>query len=198
MKQTSYEIHLVLEVNDIEKFKKDCGNFKTKGITELKPVFIETENSKNEKDNQLMVIFSLKSFSYEKRLNALKCYFTKLSYKIIREKVKINTTHRKNDKHLYYESHIRLCMEKDFNLKFKSFFLKKGFHLSKNLFKTDDKYNYQFLTYRTDGNVAISAFHTKIWEMIEFLKENDINNDKIEIEECIYDTNIQIDNNWLN
>jgi hypothetical protein len=52
------------------------------------------------------------------------------------------------------------------------------------------------ITYR-EYNTTLPKFVEIINAMSTKLKELDINCDKVEIEECIYDSNINVDNNWL-
>lgn len=69
-------------------------------------------------------------------------------------------------------------------------------HISNNVFKNDDNFYYYMITIRKN-NCNFSTFknivnnvHNKILSDIYFI-------DKIEIEEAIYDTNINIDDKWL-
>jgi hypothetical protein len=52
------------------------------------------------------------------------------------------------------------------------------------------------ISYR-DRNIDLISFIKIINSMTSYLKDNNILYDKVEIEECIYDTNENIDKNWL-
>lgn len=70
------------------------------------------------------------------------------------------------------------------------------FHLSKNLFKRDEEFDYQMITFRTD-HMDIYKFITHILEMETKLKNLSILYDKVEVEECIYDSNAAVDKDWI-
>lgn len=186
----NYEIHITLEVPDIEIFKEDCKEI---GI---KPILIETQNYNKEQGVQIMTSSQHKGNNYTNTLNFLCNGLFK--YKILRKKVEIQPLAKKNKDHLYYESHLRLVLPKNYDLNIVQKLCKDNdFHCSKNLFKTDNDNIYQMITYR-GYNIKLQIFQKKIWKIISELQNLKINFDKVEIEECIYDTNIGIDNSWLN
>ncbi len=187
-----FETHLTIEVIDINKFKLDCLKL---GV---KPIFIQTENHSNELGDQIMTSSKHNDEYYLNTLNKLIFEFENNNYKILRKKVEIQPEETKHPEHIYYESHLRLKLPKDYNIDIiKELCIKSNFHLSKNLFKTDELYNYQMITYRNNF-INYNTFQYIINKMIDILNKIDIGCDKIEIEECIFDSNINIDNNWLN
>lgn len=120
------------------------------------------------------------------------------NFNVIRTKVEIEPFNKKFDSFVYYESHIRLVLDKQFDdTPVRRLCRKLNFHMSKNLLKSTDEADYQMITYRkSTGN--LSAFKKHITAMIANLNVMDISYDKIEIEECIYDSNESLDNKWLN
>jgi RIO-like serine/threonine protein kinase len=185
----NYEIHVTLETPSIENFIEDCN------AIGVKPIIIETQNNKDF-GIQIMTSSKHNGECYKETLNNIVSYFRK-KYNILRQKVEIQPTDIIHDTHIYYESHLRLKLNKDFNTEvIKELCKLRNFHFSKNLFKKDIDCVYQMITYR-EYNTTLPKFVEIINAMSTKLKELDINCDKVEIEECIYDSNINVDNNWL-
>ena len=61
--------------------------------------------------------------------------------------------------------------------------------------KKDDDYKYQMCTYRSKENIDL--FLKKINDFKKYLIDKNILFDKVEIEECILDTNENLDNKWI-
>ena len=185
----NYEVHVTLDVPSLEDFIEDCK------IIGVKPIVIETQNN-NDFGLQVMTSSKHSGDSYEETLSDIVAYFSN-KYTILRKKVEIQPTNVINKTHIYYESHLRLKLNKDFDANgIKELCVLSNFHFSKNLFKKDNDYVYQMITYR-EYNTTLPQFVTVINNMSSNLKELDVNCDKVEIEECIFDSNINIDNNWL-
>ena len=185
----NYEIHITLEIPNLEIFKSDCEKI---GV---KPILIETQNYNKEQGIQIMTSSQHKGKDYKNTLKFLCNAFN--GYKILRKKVEILPVSKKNIDHIYYESHLRLVLPKDYNLEIiRNLCKSNNFHCSKNLFKTDKDNIYQMITYR-GYETKLPSFQKKIWNMISKLQDLKINFDKVEFEECIYDDNIDVDNSWL-
>lgn len=188
-----YEIHVTVKTPYVVSFINDCH---TIGV---KPIVIETEkeevfdhqvmtSSKHKDDNDDQYFLTLASIA-----NQLK----DKGYQIIREKVEIRPLPIKNNCHIYYESHFRLKLLKDFDRSTLKVLCKDcSFHLSKNLFKKAIDFDYQMITYR-NYNQSFDQFNQVIFDMKERLTELNISFDKVEIEECIHDSNIKVDSNWI-
>lgn len=94
----------------------------------------------------------------------------------------------KDKNHIYYESHLRLKLPINFNItSIKDICHTYNFHLSKNLFKKDVYHIWQMITYR-GYDISYTEFQSIISNMVEKLKDMNIECDKIEIEECVYDS----------
>lgn len=186
----NYEIHLTIYLSDkLENFKLFCEEI---GV---KPIIIETQN-KNFFQNQVMTSSKHTGSHYLFTLNDL---VSKLEskYKIIRKKVEIQPEITKHTEHIYYETHLRLKLPINFDYTdLNNVCDNLNFHLSKNLFKKSDDFIWQMITYR-DYNTDLKSFKNHIETTIQNLKTLDIIYDKIEIEECIYDSNENIDEKWL-
>ena len=187
-----YEVHVTVEkAYDIDKFKRDCDWMK------VKPIIIETENGQL-LENQVMTSSKHEGEDYMTTLNKITTWLIGCGYKVIREKVEKNPMPNKDMDFKYYECHFRLKLPKDFDRQIiKNICGINKFHLSKNLFKHDKDYVYQMCTYRND-TISYPKFHDKITKFCIELMGNGILYDKIEIEECIYDTNENVDYKWLN
>ncbi len=186
-----FEIHLTVKEGDILQFREDCNELS------IKPILIETENEKLY-GMQMMTSTSHYSDDYQEILSKEKNGLFSKGYEIIREKVEIKPEFFKNKDHIYFESHLRLQLPKNFKRKKIEEFCKiNDLHLSKNLFKIDDDFDYQMITYRRHNSdiilftIAVNQFES------DLLKNFNIKCDKIEIEECIFDSNISIDKQWL-
>jgi hypothetical protein len=188
----NYEIHITLQVSNTETFIKDCAEI---GV---KPIVIETQNN-NIFENQIMTSSKYSGSHYSLVLNQLVSFFENKKYTILRKKVEIQPELQKNEEHIYYESHIRLKLPKNFEYQpLIELCTETNFHLSKNLFKKDDNYIWQMITYRDYESLTGGEFALKIYLMEKKLQTLNIFYDKIEIEECVYDSNEEIDKSWLN
>jgi len=188
----NYEIHITLcsiQHSNIDEFVKDCKEI---GV---KPIVIETQN-KNNFGIQVMTSSKHSGSHYLFTLNDL-CSKLEPKYTIQRKKVEIQPETEINKEHIYYETHLRLKLPIgfDYTLIYKlcdNF----NFHLSKNLFKKDENYIWQMITYR-DYSKNYNNFENIINNMSNQLEALNIFCDKIEIEECVYDSNVEVDKSWL-
>lgn len=184
----NYEIHITLKVSNIEEFKADCA------IIGVKPIIIETQNG-NEFQNQIMTSSKHSGSHYLFNLNRIASGFE--DYEILRKKVEIQPEEQKNSEHIYYESHLRLKLPKQFDYSIiKEICKNHNLHLSKNLFKTSEDFNWQMITYR-GYDKSYTEFTNSIKKIKSDLDLLAIPYDKIEIEECIFDSNELIDKEWL-
>ncbi len=184
-----FEIHITIECESIDKFILDCEELK------VKPIIIDTLNINN--NIQVMTSSVYKSEDYLNILYSLKNELINKGYKIIREKVEKKPSNICDDKFIYYETHFRLKLLK--NTSYENLFTiikNENFHVSRNLFKSDNNYDYRMITYRTK-NKDISEFNMIVINMEKILNKLNILYDKVELEECILDTNEVHDNNWL-
>lgn len=183
----TYEIHLTVECDDIEKFKKDCFSLN------VKPIIIDTTDQK-----QIMTSSKYRNDIWEEELGRLSDRLEKLNYLILRKKVEIYPEKIPHKNFIYYESHFRLKLPKKYNTdQLKDLCESKNFHFSRNLLKSDTDFNYQMITFRSNS-INLDEFIRVIKDMELILDSMEINYDKIEIEECIYDSNQIIDNMWIN
>lgn len=186
-----YEIHITCEVDDRDAFKTHCESI---GV---KPIIIETENPDATHGYQVMTSSKHEGDDYTKTMSGIVFKLARY-FKVIRKKVEIQPDEFKHRDHIYYESHLRLKLPKGFDFtKHKVFVTDCGFHLSKNIFKQDETHYYQMLTYRS-RELDYHSFLIIIQAMQNSLKELGIEYDKVEIEECIYDSDESVDSLWLN
>ena len=185
-----FEVHITVETTDVPKFKTDCE------MLGVKPIVIETERD----GNLTQQVMTSGKYINASPINILTCLvrdLTSLGYKLIRLKVEKYPDEEKDADFIYYETHFRLKLKKDFDRSMLVDLCKEqGFHLSRNLFKSSLEFNYQMITYR-DYEIGLPEFNSKINEMKGELDKLGVIYDKIEIEECIYDTNIDVDKDWL-
>jgi len=184
-----YEIHITVDSNDIEKFKKVCQKIGAK------PVLIDVTSSK-----QLMTSSKHKGVDkeYVSELMWMLRHLRGNGFHVSRSKIEIRPEKVKHKDFKYYESHIRLTLPKDFDkTQLINLCAKNKFHLSRNLFKSDDVYDYQMITYK-DKFLSLVEFNRIIDNMKAELQRLNISFDKIEIEECIEDSHEKLDHDWLN
>jgi len=200
-----YEIHITVKTTNIEKFKIDCKEI---GV---KPIVIEIQNE-DLFEKQVMTSSKYIGDDYTIELGLLTSALVHKGYEIIRQKVEIKPEENKHKDFIYYESHFRLKFPKVVGFKFNilerlrnelngyalSDLCKElNFHLSKNILKSDEHYIYQMITYR-NYNKSYDEFVSHLDVMKKRLSEVDeISIDKVEIEEAIFDSNINVDNNWF-
>lgn len=181
------EFHITVECDDVKQFSVDCHDM---GI---KSILIETEK-KSKFDYQVMT--SSRSTELEE-IHLLSAQLIERGYRVLRKKVEKQPETEKDPNFIYYETHFRLQLPKKFDRSVLILLCQKyNFHLSKNLFKSDIDIDYQMITYRS-SRISLMEFNEVISNMINQLNELDIEFDKVEVEECIYDTNISIDRKWL-
>jgi hypothetical protein len=185
-----FEIHITIENSKgVSNFIADCS------ILNVKPVLIHLG------DNEQLMTSSKHRYNGDMR-DILVPLYTKLQfdmgYRVLRLKVEKKPEPIKDINFKYYETHFRLSLPKNYDYEVLNKICDEfDFHLSKNLFKVDDNYDYQMITYRTKEG-GLSQFNMVINQMREKLNEFTIKYDKVEIEECIFDTNEELDYRWLN
>jgi len=185
-----YEIHITIDTKDINKFVDDCKKLK------LNPIVIQTQNQ-IKFEHQVMTSSKYSGDSYNSTLFEVINKISFCGYNVRRSKVEIKPELTKNQNFIYYETHFRLKLPLDFNYTdLLEYCDNNNFHLSKNLFKVDKDFKYQMCTYRTRSD--INLFKLVIDKFKSYLESEKIEFDKIEVEECIYDTNESVDNSWLN
>jgi len=188
MNNMEYEIHITIENND--NFINTCKEI---GI---KPIIIVVDE-KNEMSNQVMTSSKHSGKYWKEVLNTLSKRLITNNQKIIRQKVEIYPQEEKFESHLYYETHIRLKLKKDYD-KTQLLYICKymKFHISRNLFKKNNEFDWLMITYR-GYNSNLSSFKSVINTMKGILDNINIEYDKVEIEECIFDTNENLDKEWM-
>ncbi len=183
-----FEIHITVKNNiDITDFKRDCIDIGVKPILitlgSQQQLMTSSKHSYNGGIKEILIPL------YEKLLNK--------GYDVLRLKVEKRPEFIKDINFKYYETHLRLALPKNYDYTdLKRVCNEKDFHLSKNLFKVDTEYNYQMITNRTKTG-DLNQFITLVNVMCDNLRELRIKFDKIEIEECIFDTNESLDSEWL-
>lgn len=183
-----FEVHITVNTTDVNKFVSDCKNI---GV---KPIVIETIIG----NNQVMTSSVHEGYDYLNVMNAIKFGLLKLKYDVVRCKIEAKPEQEINPNFIYFETHLRLKLNKNANYDhIFSICKERKFHVSRNLFKKDSEYNYQMITYR-QYEPNIHSFNLVVDSMKTYLDKNNIVYDKVEIEECIYDSNVSIDENWLN
>lgn len=185
-----FEIHVTVISDDIEKFKKDCNELN------VKPIVIQTQN-KADFANQVMTSAKYEADDFTLSLNELLSNLKKLRYNVIRAKVEKQPENSQDPRFIYYESHIRIRLPKNYDKSLLEHLCQnRDFHLSRNLFKRDSDWDYQMITFRT-YDAPLFCFKCTIKNMTKALEDLNLQYDKIEIEECIYDSNIHVDDAWL-
>lgn len=185
-----FECHITVGATDINQFKKDCIEIGVKPIVIEVPVSMNTER-------QVMTSSKHTGQDFIKQLNHISSFFINKGYKIEREKIEIKPSLQRHPGFIYYESHFRLQLPKIFDTEWlKEMCIQRNFHLSKNVLKNSQKVISQMCTYRSKTD-SFEDFRFKVDSFSKLLKDNLIHYDKVEVEECIYDSNESIDKNWI-
>ena len=183
-----YEIHITVENNDT--FIKTCEEI---GV---KPIVIVVDET-NQESNQVMTSSKHSGTSWREVMNNLSKSLIDKNQKILRQKVELLPDVNKSDSHVYYESHLRLKLKKGYDrAPLKHICKYMNFHISRNLFKKNEEFDWLMITYR-EYNIELSKFNSIIDTMKGILDNMNIEYDKIEIEECVFDSNEKIDSEWL-
>lgn len=183
-----YEIHITVENND--NFVKTCEEI---GV---KPIIIVVDET-NKESNQVMTSSKHSGASWRDVMNNLSKNLIDRNQKIIRQKVEVFPNEIKSDTFSYYETHFRLKLKKDYDITRLQYVCKyMNFHISRNLFKQNDEFNWIMITYR-NSDMILSMFKSTVETMKGTLDNLNIEYDKIEIEECVFDSNEKIDSSWL-
>jgi hypothetical protein len=188
-----FEIHITVNTQNIDKFKTDCNSI---GV---KPIVIDLQDN-NENSIMMDVMTSSKHRcpNYKLISSYLKNKLINLNYDIKRVKVEVNPFYyniKNVTGELYYESHVRVIANNYNKDNLKVICKNNGYHLSKNVFKKIDDDNFYIMSTIRCYNTDLETFKNKIDNFISEI--NGFNYDKIEIECCIYDTNINHDSDWL-
>jgi hypothetical protein len=186
-----FEVHVTVKSKNIEQFKEDCSTIN------VKPIVINMENVN---EQQVMTSSKHRSDNYIVICDNIKQQLINKGYSIERIKVEKNPDLTKDNQHIYFESHLRVNFEDNIqNKNLLSEILKKHkVHLSRNMFKKEKDKCFFMCTLR-NKNTNIVSFRNDIDNVKnEILLHNVFNIDKIEVEECIFDSNESLDNNWLN
>jgi plasmid maintenance system killer protein len=189
-----YELHVTVKTESVGQFVEDCKEI---GV---KPIVIEIQNKSEECEQQIMTSSKHSGENYKDTLNDVVSKLLNKGYQILRQKVEIMPENEKHKDFIYYESHFRLKLPKEKNVV--SMFMLTDYcflfnwHYSKNLFKSSADYDYQMITYR-NSEISLKVFKSELESMKKCLNGLNIEFDKIEIEEAIYDSNQMIDASWL-
>lgn len=186
-----FEVHVTVKSKNIEQFKEDCSSIN------VKPIVINMENVN---EQQVMTSSKHRSDNYIVICDSIKNQLISKGYNIERIKVEKNPSEVKDNEHIYFESHLRVSFDdKEQNKILLSQILKKhNVHLSRNMFKKHKDKCFYMCTLR-NKNTNITSFRNQIEKVKNEISLNKLFEiDKIEVEECIFDSNESLDNNWLN
>lgn len=184
-----FEIHITVQTTkELDEFKKDCDEI---GV---KPILIDLV------DQEQLMTSSKHRYNGDMR-DILVPMYTKLQfdkgYQVKRMKVEKKPESIKDINFKYYETHFRLTLPKGYDrTALIALCYEYNFRLSRNLFKVSDEFDYQMITHRTKTG-GLSQFNLLVNKMKTELNNLGIVFDKIEIEECIFDTNESLDYEWL-
>ena len=198
----SYEIHISVDQDSsIDMLYNLCEKF------EAKPIVISLIQGKTR--SQPMLCKRL-SGSPNDVSDIIEDIYNKVSEKLLINRLKIEanttnngipTTDEEADKlpdYCYFEHHLRLNLDNKIDILKLSDELKKyKGHLSKNEFSNDKEFQKRFVTqrfYKIGNNQA----KEKLEEMCKFIDSKKIKYDKKIREYNIYDSNIMLDDGWIN
>lgn len=183
------ELHITLLWNpqEIQIFKNTCE------FVKMKPIIIELENRHDDKYIQVMTssVCDYNDIIVESQK------FIGKAVQRIKFEIQPNPA-EKHRQHIYYETHFRLKLYKgyDRDLLIKTAKVElPNCYFSKNLLKKGDSFDYQMVTYRS--NEDYQKFFEEVEHIRSFLRFGNIEFDKVEIEECIYDSNTSLDDLWF-
>ena len=194
----NYEIHLTVNKPDsLNRFKEVCKSFN------VKPLVIATGDYDQVMTSSIYKTDYIDNFHFH--LHDLSMKFESEGYNVLRKKVEIMPSIVQHKDHIYYESHVRIKIPNvsqdriDYHHELIDVIcLSRDLQKSKNLFKVDKNFLYQMVTFRTH-EMDIWDFGKHMKKVRQDIENNGfLNFDKIELEECIYDSNIDIDKKWLN
>lgn len=188
-----YEVHLTFgEIDNFDRFKTICYR---EGLTIID---IQTETYKGDTGHQLMTKSLVGPRQYRNYIKEMQKVFKYFGFKMIRAKVERYPKAYKSDNLLYYETHFKLELPKDFDRsKLIPLCEKYNFHISRNLYKSFKTVDHLFLTHRT-STTTYRFFKINCDLMKRQLEKVDgVKLIKEEYEECIYDSNISLDKSWL-
>jgi len=186
-----FEIHLTTNTDNIDKFKEDCRQIG------LKPLLIELYG-KYDTYQQVMTSSSYRHSKIDEELTQTISNLSGFGYKINRVKVEVNPNNYEGDRKItYLESHLRVKVNKTTEGLLNTICSENDFHKSNNAFKVIDGENYYMMATLRDYQIDLDTFNSKIDKFKKILTENNLSFDKIEIEGCVIDTNVDLDSKWL-
>lgn len=205
MYQGFFEAHITLKNTNqnIEGFQEFCNENK------VKPIFIELE--RGDVPKQIMSS-SLHSGNFENVKNEVEQLATKMrekNYEVIRLKIEAHPENTgipqtkgdilESQRENYFEVHYKILLPVSIDAKKNLLLLAEKYsaHLSKNAFKKrENQTEERFVTkrmYDVGKKEAYQAFD----KLHQALKKNNYKIDKKIVEYCVFDSNVLVDNNWL-
>lgn len=191
-----FEIHLTtsrISEKEIPKFEKFCQDIN------VKPILIELSSGIHSQQPMISKVIRISDEnSLIEEVEAIELKFEKMNYRIIRRKIEVPYWHLEESKSFFKESkkylewHGKISIDR--NQLIKDVLIKYGAHLSKNSLKSDP--NRKFLTMRSEED--ISDFKSKIDRLKIDLSAQGISIFKEELEYCIFDSYVSLDEGWIN
>lgn len=192
-----FEIHItVSQVDDIEKFKRDCN---TIGI---KPIILDLYTPDMViKDVMTSSHYRGDTKSVVEYSKALVKYFKNLGYRVVREKIESAPWHpaaiaHKQGKSAYFEAHFEFCDLNKKNL-VEAFAKNHNIHLSRNVMKKGDRQAIMG-TYRVDASqVSVEEFKAKVADIFACVVPMGVRKQPV-VEYSLFDSNKAHDKEWVN
>lgn len=208
-----FEIHITVELGDLNKFKKDCVNINVKPIL----LDLHLKNNGIMKDLMTSSIFHGENSGAYNEMVRITNAFEELGYVILRKKIETVPWHpaapRMDGNHVmpkdcYFESHVGIIVEEQIdNTKLSQLSLQNicnsyGIHLSRNAFKKIENENKSYPSYMLMATLRSYAdvyedFKEKLNNFVLEIENKGFLHEKPIIEFSIYDSKISHDVSWI-
>lgn len=195
-KMLKIELHITINKltnNEIESFEKFCHTINAK------PILILLSTGANAQQPMISKIITCSNkHELKKEMESIKEQFKSNSYEVTRIKLEVAPWDAKEAKILfegdtnnYYEWHGKIRID---NEKYAATLITNlGGHISRNVLKRDP--NSKFITIRDYGTEE--DINCKIDLLKNGLNQNNVEIIKEELEYCIFDSNVSLDNGWI-
>ena len=207
-----FEIHITVATDNIKKFKYDCEFLK------IKPIILDLQDQRTLTTIQQDVMTSskhaiksikgkyLKTSVFHVPLVELKWKLRNMKYDIIREKIELDAVYydkyitriRPHEDDQYYESHIRVLLDKSKEELLRTICVNHGFYLYKNILKkSPNAQEYYLLATLRVYKTTLLKFRINIDKFLIELLNHYFTFSKVEVEFCLYDSKTNHDNKWM-
>lgn len=188
-----YEIHVTVETDDVDKFKRVCL------ANRIKPIVIKFQNYLDGSTmTQVMTSQQVEGnyFAMKQELEYITTTLKGNGFKVVREKVEAMPSMSRLMKGCYFESHLGFKVRQEDIDKLRQDCSEFGLHLSQNAFKKDGEVITMMATLR-EKDLNDLEFTDKVKGIQYQMIKRGYEVAKVIVEYCVIDNKEDLDREWL-